>query len=617
MKDPALLPVRPRSVLGRATRRIAAFALTVAGTAVATPAQIPAPTLTSIVTSPVALAGGDFEATATVPVNGYAYAPSWAPWSMTPFTVSPPATKAGSGIAHAGSSLFAQSAPPPSGSYVMFVEGVGTSRCNVALPPGLWRVRFQAAQRGQGTIADVQQLRVRLGGVTVFERELPSTAFVEYATLPIRLTTTATIPLAFSGLVGTGNNNIALVDSVRIEPVLDWSSATSWLDASGGSVSQPPGLNDNVRVAAGSAVALTGPSLAATVEVHGNLTAESVDCSLASEWLLVHTSGARLDIGSAEVPFAHEFVLTLRGQPGAPTIGGAGSKFLVAMDGGQIELHGLPKTSWSRLKSLSGNTVEVTDREGWAVGDQILLVATDPMSEQDGEKASQSEVCTIVGIAPTTGELTLSPAPLANHCAADPVSYSAPNGATWTVDERAEVGMLTHNVRVEGDASDSTSVLGFGAHVMMMGGASPGTGRFSHVQFRRMGQRKILGRYPLHWHMQLAAGAGQYARGCSVWESFNRALTIHGTDFVAAEDNVLFDHFGHGLFLEDGGEQHNTIAGNLVVLTRRPPAGQELLPHDNSLDELQNRSPAAFWISNREAKLTRETDDGATHEDQV
>ncbi len=591
----ALRP-HPSELRGGLALMLAWFAL---GTVAS--AQIPAPSLTSVATPTIALSGGDFEAPA---VTTFAYAPAFAPWTMTPYSVSssPPIVE-GSGIARFPCTLLAQSDPPPSNDCVMFVEGLGVTSCSVALPRGLWRVRFQAAQRGQGSpvVADVQRLRVTFGGSTVFEQQFSGTAFTEYRTKPIRVTASSSVPIEFRGLVGAGSNNIALVDDIRIEPVLDWDARQSWRDVSGAIPPGPPSLTDHVLVAAGSTVALSGPAVAATVEVQGNLTVEATDCSLTCGWVLVHHSGARLDIGTPDLPCADDFVLTLRGTPSSPTVGSMGSKFLVAMDGGNIEMHGLPKTSWSRLTWLSGDTIRVTDRAGWNVGDQLLLVGTGTRSVDPFEPTPTSEVCTITAIAPGTGDLTLSPTPTASHSFAAPIPYTSPGGKTWTVDQRAQVGMLSHNVRVEGDAADSTPADGFGAHVMLMNGAccaTPGKGSFSHVQFRRMGQRQILGRYPLHWHMQLAAGAGQYARGCSVWQSFNRALVIHGTDYLTVEDNVLFDHEGHGLFLEDGGEQHNTIARNLVVATRRPPVGQEMLPHDNEFDDVQNRTPAAFWISN-------------------
>ncbi|MDG2417709.1 MAG: T9SS type A sorting domain-containing protein, partial [Saprospiraceae bacterium] len=90
----------------------------------------------------------------------------------------------------------------------------------------------------------------------------------------------------------------------------------------------------------------------------------------------------------------------------------------------------------------------------------------------------------------------------------------------------------------------------------------------------------------------------QYFKNSSVHHSFNRAITIHGTSYVNVENNFFYDHIGHGVFLEDGSERFNTIRDNVVLLTKRPLSGEELTPSDNELNEVQNRTPSSFWITN-------------------
>ncbi|MGB0258200.1 MAG: right-handed parallel beta-helix repeat-containing protein, partial [Coraliomargarita sp.] len=117
-------------------------------------------------------------------------------------------------------------------------------------------------------------------------------------------------------------------------------------------------------------------------------------------------------------------------------------------------------------------------------------------------------------------------------------------------------------------------------------------------EFYRMGQTGVMGRYPVHWHLLTNQAQGQYVRNSSIHHSFSRAVTIHGTDYLTVEDNFCYDHIGHGIFLEDGAERFNVIRNNVVLLTRRPEPGDELTPSDNSHDEVQNRTPASFWITN-------------------
>ncbi len=139
-------------------------------------------------------------------------------------------------------------------------------------------------------------------------------------------------------------------------------------------------------------------------------------------------------------------------------------------------------------------------------------------------------------------------------------------------------------VTIQGDSASLTT--GIGGHVMVMQGA---TAHVEGVTFTRMGQKARLARYPMHWHL---AGAvdGQYFRNNSVWKSFNRCLTVHGTDNVVADGNVCHDHIGHGFFLEDGAESGNTFTSNLVMTTRAPASGEAVLPSDTR--------PASYWITN-------------------
>ena len=168
-----------------------------------------------------------------------------------------------------------------------------------------------------------------------------------------------------------------------------------------------------------------------------------------------------------------------------------------------------------------------------------------------------------------------------------------------SLDERAEVGLLTRNITIQGDSASLTT--GIGGHVMVMQGA---TAHVEGVTFTRMGQKARLARYPMHWHM---AGAvdGQYFRNNSVWKSFNRCLTVHGTDNVVADGNVCHDHIGHGFFLEDGAESGNTFTGNLVMTTRAPASGRGGAAVGYAAGELLDHQPGQHLSRQRGGGLAR------------
>lgn len=275
--------------------------------------------------------------------------------------------------------------------------------------------------------------------------------------------------------------------------------------------------------------------------------------------------------------------------------------------GGIIDLHGRNVTSYGKVNTTvsSGNTIDVQNIAGWNIGDDIVITSTDGTTNSTGANGWDNfETFTINNVAAvnaTVTRLTLSGTLTKRHLGTEQ-SYTrnlAPGAKTWTFETRAYVGLLSRNIRIEGVID---TVPGFGGHIMIMGAHDgltvAGIGRLSNVELLHMGQKSRVGRYPFHWHMLASAGTGQFIRNCSIHRSFNRAVTIHGTHNTIVSNNVAFDHLGHGIFFEDGSEENNTVNGNLVVLSRKPPIGEEVIPSDNSKDEPQNRSPSAFWISN-------------------
>ena len=161
--------------------------------------------------------------------------------------------------------------------------------------------------------------------------------------------------------------------------------------------------------------------------------------------------------------------------------------------------------------------------------------------------------------------------------------------ASWdpkvVLNERAEVVRLTRNILIKG-ASDS-SLDNIGGHLMVQAG---GQAFISNVEFAQMGKRGSQGRYPVHFHLVNDA-TGQYIKNSSIHDSFNRCITLHGTSNVIVSNNVCYDHYGHGFFLEDGSEMGNLVDRNVVALTRSPLQSDALLATDNS-------TLSSFWITN-------------------
>ncbi len=125
-----------------------------------------------------------------------------------------------------------------------------------------------------------------------------------------------------------------------------------------------------------------------------------------------------------------------------------------------------------------------------------------------------------------------------------------------------------------------------------------GEGYIDGVEFVRMGQMGVLGRYPFHWHL---AGnvSGQYIKNSSIRNSYQRCLSVHGTHHALVDNNVCFNHFGHGFFLENGSETGNVISRNLSMVSKRIPLAKALLISDvRTSDPSRFSASSGFWISN-------------------
>ena len=372
----------------------------------------------------------------------------------------------------------------------------------------------------------------------------------------------------------------------------NWSSPATWV---GGVL---PGVEDDVMIPTGITVTLNANVECGGILVEGKLAVERANRTLLCDYVLVQTAGAVFEVGTPASRFLQNFTLTLKGlstEP-APMMG---AKVLGAHNGGTLEIHGRDRIEWTHLgvnAAAGATSLTLIEPVDWVVGDSILVTSS---------RANWNEAETLTITAVSTDQRTVSfSTPLAYmHSGSTLTRTRSTDGKTWTANLRAEVGLLSRNVKIEGDAASETA--GFGGHIMVMdGGLSPGKAFIEGVELFRMGQKSIRGRYPMHWHMLANGGAGQYFRDNVVRHSFNRAITIHGTESTLVENNFCYDHLGHGIFLEDGSERFNVIRKNVVALSKKPAPGEQILETDNGFDEPQNRSPSSFWITNPNNTIT-------------
>src|SRR6185295_11840317 len=321
----------------------------------------------------------------------------------------------------------------------------------------------------------------------------------------------------------------------------------------------------------------------------------TADLELTTEWVMVH---GELEIGTEARPHTRKATITLTdnvkgediGVPAATVASERVDRGIMLM-GGTLNLHGDRKHTWTKLANTAnaGSTsIQVLDASGWRVGDEIVLASTD----FDPRQAERRTISAIKGNA-----ITLNAK----------LDYMHFGKITFDVDERGEVGLLTRNVVLQASA-DAAEPPFYGGHVMAMGASRMFV---EGVEFQRMGQNLTLARYPIHWHL-VGDAKGQYIRNAAIHDTYNRCVTVHGTNNLQIENNVTYNTVGHCFFLEDGAEHGNQYIHNLAIQTKchtskpcvpttlaaageGPRANGQaskdvLLPSDNTA--------SSFWITN-------------------
>lgn len=285
---------------------------------------------------------------------------------------------------------------------------------------------------------------------------------------------------------------------------------------------------------------------------------------------------AALEVGTPNDPIPAKFTALIR----LTYFPGTHKESLPALVccGGRMDLHGSPLShAWTRLGATAKKgdvTVTLSEKTiGWKTGAKVILTATKhdygTGSTFRVDRQVQTEERTVKSI-DADGRLTLD----------QPLEHEHRGVGEF----RGAVANLSRNVIIE-----SAEPRGVRGHTMYHRGSS---GAISYAEFRHLGKENVLGRYSIHFHLCGNTMRGSYVLGASIWDSHNRWVTIHGTNYMIVRDCVGYQSVGHGFFLEDGTEILNVLDRNLAVQAyhgKRLP--KQVLPFD------QNEG-AGFWWAN-------------------
>ena len=386
-------------------------------------------------------------------------------------------------------------------------------------------------------------------------------------------------------------------------PAAPAAKATKWSDPATWPNRKVPVAGDKVTIDAGKEVVLdvnTPPLNGLTI--NGKLSfANNKDVELTTEWIMLH---GELEIGTEKAPHTRKATITFTDNVKGEDISGVGGTTDrvdrgILLMGGTLNLHGDRTNSWTKLSSTANagaTSIQVLNAAGWRVGDEIVLASTD----FDPRQAERRNIAAISG-----NTITLD----------KKLDYMHFGKITFDVDERGEVGLLTRNIKLQASADAEQSF--YGGHVMAMVGSKMFV---EGVEFNRMGQNMTLARYPIHWHL-IGDAQGQYIKNSSLHDTYNRCVTVHGTNFLHVENNVTYNTVGHCFFLEDGIEHGNEFIKNLAIQTKCHPtlecvptntaangerdanyanrqAYREMSFHSKNVLLPSDNTVASFWITN-------------------
>ena len=452
---------------------------------------------------------------------------------------------------------------------------------------------------------------------------------------PCVVSSASTTEIVCSTTAHTGSNSYDIVVNVvgtglatgtnipQFRYVNLWSSPATW-GCSSGTFEECEGAPNAdghaVEIGPGNEILLdvTTPVLSLLLIREGALVWDisKDNLQLNAEYIVI--VGGSFTLGTEAVPMTNKATIKLYGHQRSIHLPIYGAKCF-AVRSGTVDIHGATVTpTWTFLDATAeagANTIDIQTPNGltgWNIGDRIAIAPT-------GDETSilESEDFTITSITPN-GDGTVQTIGLSG-----PLQFTHSGVQTtfgdYTLQQRAEVGLLSRNIKFEGSFNDASWLTGitlpecqsqgvefnlgldeiqncfidrfndeegsdkFGAHMLFH---NVEYAKVEYMEIHNCGQANELGRYPIHFHNSYDQ-PNSYLRGLGIWQTYNRAMTLHAVNNALFENNVAYNNMGHAYFMEDGVEHGNVVRNNLAIKTKIAPS---LLSVD--------QTPASFWIVN-------------------
>ena len=347
--------------------------------------------------------------------------------------------------------------------------------------------------------------------------------------------------------------------------------AGRWSDTATWSGEVPPRQSESVWIPKGQSVLLdTATPVLNTLLVEGTLIVEDKS-GVSLDANIVFIKEGNLVIGSQESPYLNDLAITLHGEKDFPSLPFFGNKVLGVLRG-NLEIYGKPQISWTLLRTSAfpnDTTISLVEEVNWAPGEKVVIAPT-------SYNPYEAEVLTIASVQGN------------NVTFIEPVKflhYSSTLEFPESIEMKAEVGLLSHNIKIRGTGT------GYGAHLM----ASDSKVKVQNLEIYNAGKPFELGRSAITLDQ---VNQDSSIRNTSIHHSFNRAVSVRASNHIEVKNNVAFHIKGHCFSTEDGIEIENTIQNNLGIQTLK---SQSLTTSDQYPAIFKIRNPKNFVTNNHAA----------------
>ncbi|KAJ1555133.1 Fibrocystin-L [Nowakowskiella sp. JEL0078] len=309
---------------------------------------------------------------------------------------------------------------------------------------------------------------------------------------------------------------------------------------------------------------------------------DSQDINITAKSILI--LGGSLIIGSADQPFQHSVKITINGDKSDKSVALSdqiilGSKYIAVL--GTLQIYGIPRNVvWTTLAetAVANSSMLVLSKSvDWNPGEKIVIASTsyEPLEAEER----------VIKFVSPNGTILIIDSPL-NHTH---ISHSETHG-NRTLSMRAEVGLLSRNIVIQGDDSSQDSSFGVRIYItsgtitspnLQIQGGYTGTATIVSAEIRQAGQRGLNSfsdyRAALafdYGSLGLSSAVRSLVRDCSIHDVYHSAISVLGeyTDGVGSFGNAQIvtgdmpvDVIGNIAYLSIG-NTFNLLADDLVVI---------------------------------------------------